>query len=630
MVDRTYKRKRVPILSGDNEYDPDSYVDVPVIVEMELTGSRGQEFRYRFRNDSGVQSRSVNVKKVGGVTGEFVANADVSLDLYVNAERIKTMAFHGNLDDGKAWQTNKKLKNLDPAPKQPDGSNEPRHLKVHYVRFYRDNDVDSTMWLDLEYMDQLDVLASLAQEWGFKFRHATAEQYADMGGDPKYGRTVDDDDDPYKPMVGFCRPSLELLPVELGEDGKPVPVRLDPLRNIVNVGGFRRAYYCAVEADGGMMWSSADGKNWFSYQGPLTAGAFDVMYGNGMWIMIGNAYQSDEVFVTGYSIKSTDLFTWETVKAEGADGGQQFAMGYDRATNKFKIHRQGFYGDHDGIGEDIFVDCPFPRKNPADLTANGDKYGIPGGIGGQNVTVGTDTWQTLTNGNTFVQIRGFDSSNEIWYSGDKGKTYEQEVATTFATCGFPWGFSMPVFGDEPGTKFPRDAEGVPMTSSGSAPTVTTPLVPVGSFDRTDQFPPLTWHVTYFTQGFDASIGQGGAGIHVTKYGTQIPGAGGDIDSQATVMRQEIMNPDSDFWQRVQSGSPAGGNYTEFGPDSELCYGSEDADKPNSLMMEQCLAAFNAAIAAYPGAPWVEHFNDPFDPANPVKYQYPSIGGFLPL
>src|SRR4030095_854990 len=132
---RILKRKRVPILSGDDEYDPDNYVDIPVIAEMSIIGSRGQEFRYRFSNDSRSTFRTVRVKKVGNATGEFGPEVTVSFDNYVNAERILTAAFPNSVEltdeRGKpvlfnqAWRTDKKFKNSDPPPKQPDGSDEP-------------------------------------------------------------------------------------------------------------------------------------------------------------------------------------------------------------------------------------------------------------------------------------------------------------------------------------------------------------------------------------------------------------------------------------------------------------------------------------------------------------------------
>jgi hypothetical protein len=244
-VPRLYKRKRVPILNSSGDYDGTSYVDIPVIAEMNIVGSGGQEFHYRFYNDSTTQLRTVNVKKVGSATGSF-GNANVSLAKYVNAERILTMAFSNPVElstfMGKpmlgnyAWRTDKKFKNLDPAPKQPDGSDDPRHKQVHYVRYYKNNNLNSEIWIDVELIDEIDLLATNAQEYGFKLKNPTNDDYAAMGG-AGFGIQRTDDNDPYQPYVGYCDPSLELLDVEYGDDDKPVPARLDPFQNIVNVFG---------------------------------------------------------------------------------------------------------------------------------------------------------------------------------------------------------------------------------------------------------------------------------------------------------------------------------------------------------------------------------------------------------
>jgi len=237
MARRILKRKRVPILSGDDEFDEDNYVDIPVIFEIDITGSLGQLFTYRFYNDSTTQLRTVRVKKVGNVTGDFddPENLDTDDSAYVNAERIQTMAFSSSLDVNQAWRTDKKLKNQDPAPKTQEGLDDPRHLRVHYVRYHKDNDPDQS-WIDVELIDEMSFLYSRGQEYGFKLRHPTADDYVAQGGED-FGITVGDND-PYQPMLGWCDPTLDLLPVEFNQEtGKPVAVRLDPFQNIVNVSG---------------------------------------------------------------------------------------------------------------------------------------------------------------------------------------------------------------------------------------------------------------------------------------------------------------------------------------------------------------------------------------------------------
>lgn len=239
---RLLKRKRVTVFSKnqDGSSDSMSYVDIPVIAEMTIIGTNAQEFRYRFVNDSRTQLRTVKVKKVGNIHGAF--GNEVNFDNYVNAERIQSMAFTGTVEQiSGAWRTDKKFKNQDPAPKQPDGSDDPRHLKVHYVRYYQNNNVgDNTgsgTWIDVEMIDQMDMLGTNAQEYGFKLKNPTSDDYAEAGGG-SFGQTVTDDD-PYEPVVGFCDPSLELLDRENDEDGNPLPARLDPFQNIVNCSGRR-------------------------------------------------------------------------------------------------------------------------------------------------------------------------------------------------------------------------------------------------------------------------------------------------------------------------------------------------------------------------------------------------------
>jgi hypothetical protein len=232
---RILKRKRVPILSGDDDYDPENYVDIPVIAEMSIIGSRGQEFRYRFCNDSRSTFRTVAVKKIGNATGEFGPEVTVTTDSYVNAERILTSSYPNSVEMSdergqptlfnQAWGTEKKFKNSDPPPKQPDGSDDPHHLQVHYVRYYKNNDPDESLWIDVELIDMMELKATNGQDYTYRLRHPTSEEYADMAAAAghedagKFGQPVENDtDDPYKPILGFCDPTLELLDVEFFED----------------------------------------------------------------------------------------------------------------------------------------------------------------------------------------------------------------------------------------------------------------------------------------------------------------------------------------------------------------------------------------------------------------------------
>ena len=234
-MSRDYRRKRVPILSGDGTETGD-YVDIPVIYEMTIKGSRGQDYRYRFQNSSVGKGRTVVVSKVGATTGSFEDESTVTdKSSFVNAERTRTIPFTSALDELQPWETDKKLKNLDPAPKQPDGSDDPRHKEVHYVRFYKNNDLTGSTWMTTEMIDQVTLKGSRGQDFGFKLKHPTAGEYADLGGDG-FGVVVTDDD-PYKPIVGWVDLSAPLLPVEYDDDGKPLATKTDPWQNIVNVSG---------------------------------------------------------------------------------------------------------------------------------------------------------------------------------------------------------------------------------------------------------------------------------------------------------------------------------------------------------------------------------------------------------
>ncbi len=119
------------------------------------------------------------------------------------------------------------LKNLDPPPILPDGTNDPAHEKVHYVRYFSDNDSNSDVWLDVELIDTLKVTvaAEQYQEWLLYLRHdAPGDQVNDPG--VNYGPVT----------VGFCDPALDRASQDEGLDP---PYRLDPFQNIIqfNSGG---------------------------------------------------------------------------------------------------------------------------------------------------------------------------------------------------------------------------------------------------------------------------------------------------------------------------------------------------------------------------------------------------------
>lgn len=183
---RVYKRKRIT-----NPADESMYVDIPVMYEarFKLMQDQAQEFYIYFDNSEN-SSRKTHVKRV-------TSNHD-SLQ-YIDVERIdewpvKTM-------QEQAQEATFVLTNNDPPPIQSDGSNNPAHEQVHYVRYYKDNNPSNGIWVDVELIDQLKItcMQEQAQEYVWFIKH------------PTLGASVGDPTVPYQPLtVGYCDPSLEL------------------------------------------------------------------------------------------------------------------------------------------------------------------------------------------------------------------------------------------------------------------------------------------------------------------------------------------------------------------------------------------------------------------------------------
>lgn len=111
------------------------------------------------------------------------------------------------------------FKNLDPPPVQPDGSNDPQHEKVHYVRYFPQNDQNSDSWIDVELIDKCKIIcaAEQYQEWMVYLKHAAA-------GDP-----IEDPEANYGPITaGFVDPSLPEI-----SQAPDTPWRFDPFQNII-------------------------------------------------------------------------------------------------------------------------------------------------------------------------------------------------------------------------------------------------------------------------------------------------------------------------------------------------------------------------------------------------------------
>lgn len=183
---RLYKRKRIK-----NPADETMFVDIPVLYEARFKSmaQQAQEFFVYFDN-SGNSSRKVHTRRV-------LNNLQPSQ--YVDVERIdewniKTM-------QEQAQEATFVLSNNDPPPTQPDGTNNPSHEQTHVVRFYKDNDPGSDIWVDVELIDCLKIkcIQEMAQEYEWYTKH------------PELGNAVENPGVIYAVTVGYCDPSLELV-----------------------------------------------------------------------------------------------------------------------------------------------------------------------------------------------------------------------------------------------------------------------------------------------------------------------------------------------------------------------------------------------------------------------------------
>lgn len=214
MVDtaqRTYSRQRV-ICPTDSSL----HVDIPVIDSTVLgcMAEQAQEYRWTIKNGFDNQARTVH-------TFRLTNFADFSQ--YVDVERIDNLRgkITANQQQDYLWN----FKNFDPPPQPPQLiGQDPAHLKVHYVRYYKDNDTNSHAWIDVELIDQIKIkcMAEQAQEYIFYMKHPPiGDQVPPVSGEFE-------PPDPYQPTVAICDSSLPLL------DGN-APWRFDPFQNPVNV-----------------------------------------------------------------------------------------------------------------------------------------------------------------------------------------------------------------------------------------------------------------------------------------------------------------------------------------------------------------------------------------------------------
>jgi hypothetical protein len=240
---RRYKRKRIRLQPFS---DTENYVDIPVISGLSYLGTNGQVFNYKIVNDSSNKSRTTKIKRVRAASfdGSDIAYKE---DSYVDAERILVSNFLGT--NGQIFKH--KFQNNDPAPRTPEAAaglqdDELGHYKVHYVRYYKNNDDSNDTngnqfpWVTLELIDFLRIIGTNGQVFNYRMRWPGINALEQIGETPRgttYGSKIDDAD-PYKPILGYCNPDLELMPEEFDQDsGDPLPLRMDMLQNLVNVKG---------------------------------------------------------------------------------------------------------------------------------------------------------------------------------------------------------------------------------------------------------------------------------------------------------------------------------------------------------------------------------------------------------
>lgn len=182
-ADRVYKRKRIKSPNYETQY-----FDVPVIYQMKFKVDleQAQEIQL-FLNNSSTANRQVRVQRVHNVLDE---------SQYVDAERVQRFQIKDMVSQAQDIQYY--LSNNDPPPIQPNGANSPAHQRVHYVRYFKDNDPDSECYGDMELMDEI-ILRDGTQEWHYYLRW------------PELGDVINDPSVPYVVTRGYCDPSLPLV-----------------------------------------------------------------------------------------------------------------------------------------------------------------------------------------------------------------------------------------------------------------------------------------------------------------------------------------------------------------------------------------------------------------------------------
>jgi hypothetical protein len=205
-ADRVYKRKRIKKPTDDSVF-----VDIPILTQAKfVTAAEQYQDRWVYLKNDSSSHRKTRIQRV----------TNPNSGDYVDVERLGSF-FVKTLQE-QAQEYEYIIKNDDPAPIQPDGSDNPAHEKKHVVRFYPDNDTTSGTWADLELIDELKITSATEQY----------QEYRIILRNPDPGDPAPDSGVPYDVTVGFCDSSLELY---ADDEGFDPPYRLDPFRNIVNI-----------------------------------------------------------------------------------------------------------------------------------------------------------------------------------------------------------------------------------------------------------------------------------------------------------------------------------------------------------------------------------------------------------
>lgn len=194
---RTTKVKTIDVPGGED-------VKFPVITKVSFIDPFKQYQEYQYEVDNSVQGdRRVHVVNVYGE----------SATQPIQVERLEIWK---HVDPFSRYQESQvEFDNINGESNTPpsfDIANGGSHLKTHVVRWYRDQNQQSTNWVDVEYIDRFSVIdpKSQYQETIFELRNPTQEE-ADA---------MDLDSDP-----------------DITDASIDPPYRTDPFQNIVNFSG---------------------------------------------------------------------------------------------------------------------------------------------------------------------------------------------------------------------------------------------------------------------------------------------------------------------------------------------------------------------------------------------------------